>query len=115
MLDAIGNTPIVELRRIRPRHGARVMVKLESANPTGSMKDRIALAMISRAAEDGRLRPGGRVVEYTGGSTGMALAFVCAAGGYLCTLVSSDAFSEEKRTGMAALGAEVVIVPSDRK
>jgi cysteine synthase A len=115
MLDAIGNTPIVELQRIRPRHGARVMVKLESANPTGSMKDRIALAMVSRAAEDGRLIPGGRVVEYTGGSTGMALAFVCAAGGYRCTLVSSDAFSEEKLTGMAALGAEVVIVPSDRK
>jgi cysteine synthase len=115
MLDAVGNTPIVELQRIRPRSGARIMVKLEFANPTGSMKDRIALAMVSRAAADGRLAPGGRVVEYTGGSTGMALAFVCAAGGYRCTLVSSDAFSEEKRTGMAALGAEVVLVPSDRK
>jgi cysteine synthase A len=115
MLDVIGNTPIVELQRIRPNRGARIMVKLESANPTGSMKDRIALAMVSRAAADGRLLPGGRVVEYTGGSTGMALAFVCAAGGYKCTLVSSDAFSEEKRLGMAALGAEVVIVPSDRK
>jgi cysteine synthase A len=91
------------------------MVKLESANPTGSMKDRIAVAMVSRAAADGRLPPGGRVVEYTGGSTGMALAFVCAAGGYRCTLVSSDAFSEEKRAGMAAFGAEVVIVPSDHK
>ena len=115
MLDAVGNTPIVELQRIRARRGARVMVKLESANPTGSMKDRIALAMVSRAADDGRLVQGGRVVEYTGGSTGMALAFVCAAGGYRCTLVSSDAFSEEKRAGMAALGAEVVIVPSDHK
>jgi len=115
MLGAVGNTPIVELQRIRARRGARVMVKLESANPTGSMKDRIALAMVSRAADDGRLVQGGRVVEYTGGSTGMALAFVCAAGGYRCTLVSSDAFSEEKRTGMAALGAEVVIVPSDHK
>jgi len=91
------------------------MLKLESANPTGSMKDRIAVAMVTRAAADGRLAPGGRVVEYTGGSTGMALAFVCAAGGYRCTLVSSDAFSEEKLTGMAALGAEVVIVPSDGK
>jgi cysteine synthase A len=115
MLDAIGNTPIVELQRIRPRSGARIMVKLEFANPTGSMKDRIALAMVSSAAADGRLAPGGRVVEYTGGSTGMALAFVCAAGGYRCMLVSSDAFSEEKRTGMAALGADVVLVPSDRK
>lgn len=115
MLDAIGNTPLVELRTIRPRRGARVMVKLESANPTGSMKDRIALAMVSKAASDGRLPRGGRVVEYTGGSTGMALAFVCAAGGYRCTLVSSDAFSEEKRTGMTALGADVILVPSDRK
>jgi len=115
ILVAVGNTPIVELQRIRPRRGARVMLKLESANPTGSMKDRIAVAMVTRAAADGRLAPGGRVVEYTGGSTGMALAFVCAAGGYRCTLVSSDAFSEEKLTGMAALGAEVVIVPSDGK
>jgi cysteine synthase A len=115
MLDAIGNTPIVELRRIRPTRGARVLVKLELANPTGSMKDRIALAMVNRAAADGRLQPGGRVVEYTGGSTGMALAFVCSVGGYGCTLVSSDAFSEEKRTGMAAFGAEVLIVKSDRK
>lgn len=113
MLDAVGNTPLVELRTIRPGRGARVMVKLELANPTGSMKDRIALAMVSRAAADGRLQPGGRVVEYTGGSTGMALAFVCAAGGYRCSLVSSDAFSQEKRNGMAALGADVVVVPSD--
>jgi cysteine synthase len=115
MLDAVGNTPIVELQRIRARSGARIMLKLESANPTGSMKDRIAVAMVSRAAADGRLAPGGRVVEFTGGSTGMALAFVCAAGGYRCTLVSSDAFSEEKRMGMAAFGAEVVLVPSDHK
>ncbi|HKW72269.1 MAG TPA: cysteine synthase family protein [Candidatus Dormibacteraeota bacterium] len=115
MLDAVGNTPLVELRRVRPTKGARVMVKLEFANPTGSMKDRIALAMVTRAVVDGRLRPGGRVVEYTGGSTGMALAFVCAALGYGCTLVSSDAFSEEKRAGMAAFGAEVLIVASDRK
>src|ERR1035437_6250087 len=104
ILEAIGNTPIVELRRIRPSRGARVMIKLESANPTGSMKDRIALAMVNKAAADGRLPPRGRVVEYTGGSTGMALAFVCAASGYRCTLVTSDAFSEEKRTGMSALG-----------
>jgi cysteine synthase A len=115
LLEAVGNTPIVELQRIRPGRGGRVMVKLESMNPTGSMKDRIALAMITRAAADGRLAPGGRVVEYTGGSTGMALAFVCAASGYGCTLVSSDAFSEEKLTGMVALGADVVIVPSDHK
>lgn len=112
MLAAIGNTPLVELRRIRPRSGAKLMVKLEFANPTGSMKDRVALAMLTAAAADGRLKPGGRVVEYTGGSTGMALAFCCAALGYSCTLVSSDAFSDEKRLGMAAMGAEVVVVPS---
>jgi cysteine synthase len=115
ILDAVGNTPIVELLRIRPSRGARVMVKLELANPTGSMKDRVAMAMINAAAADGRLALGGRVVEYTGGSTGVSLAFVCAASGYLCTLVSSDAFSDEKLRGMAALGAELVIVASDRK
>jgi cysteine synthase A len=114
MLSAIGNPPIVELRRVRPARGARVMVKLEFANPTGSMKDRVALAMIGAAAGDGRLPPGGRVVEYTGGSTGTSLAFICAASGYQCTLVTSDAFSEEKRAAMAAYGAEVVLVPSDR-
>ncbi len=115
ILDAIGNTPIVELRRIRPPRGARVMVKLELANPTGSMKDRVAMAMVNAAASDGRLAPGGRVVEYTGGSTGISLAFVCAAGGYPCTLVSSDAVSDEKLRSMVALGAELVIVASDRK
>jgi cysteine synthase A len=115
MVDAIGNTPIIELQHVRPSGGARILVKLESANPTGSMKDRLALAMVSRAAADGRLAAGDRVVEYTGGSTGMSLAFVCAAGGYRCTLVSSDAFSEEKRASMEALGAEVILVPSDRK
>jgi cysteine synthase len=115
ILDAIGNTPIIELRRIRLSRGARVMVKLESANPTGSMKDRVAMAMVNAAASDGRLAPGGRVVEYTGGSTGISLAFVCAAGGYPCTLVSSDAVSDEKLRSMVALGAELVIVASDRK
>ena len=115
MLDGIGRTPIVELRSVQPARGARVMVKLESANPTGSMKDRVAQAMIGAAVADGRLRPGDRVVEYTGGSTGTALAFVCAAGGYRLTLVSSDAFSEEKIAHMRALGAEVLLVPSDRK
>lgn len=102
MLDAIGSTPIVEMHMIRPSRGARVMIKLESANPTGSMKDRIALAMVSRAAADGRLAPGGRVVEYTGGSTGMALAFVCAASGYRCTLVSSD----KQFDGITGVGRE---------
>jgi cysteine synthase A len=88
-------------------------VKLEGTNPTGSMKDRMALAMIARAEADGRLKPGRSVVEFTGGSTGTSLAFVCAARGYPLHLVSSDAFSQEKRDHMRALGAELVIVPSD--
>src|SRR3954453_20999619 len=87
----------------------RLLIKLESANPTGSMKDRMALAMIEAAERSGRLKPRGRVVEYTGGSTGVSLAFVCAARGYSLSLVTSDAFSIEKRRHMAALGAELTI------
>jgi cysteine synthase A len=107
-LAAIGRTPVVELRRIVPGGSARVLVKLESQNPTGSMKDRMALAVVEGAERSGRLQPGGRVVEYTGGSTGASLAFVCAAKGYAITLVTSDAFSREKRDHMRALGATVV-------
>lgn len=114
VLGVIGNTPLVPLRRLGSPDHARVVLKLESANPTGSMKDRMAQAAIEAAERDGRLRPGGTVVEYTGGSTGVALALVCAAKGYRCRLVSSDAFSREKLDHMAALGAEVTIVPSDR-
>jgi len=113
MLDAIGNTPIVELRRVVPGGCGRIFVKLESANPTGSMKDRMAKAIITRAAADGRLSPGGTVVEYTAGTTGISLAFVCAALGYKSHFVCSDAFSEEKHLTMRAYGAEVTDVPSD--
>ena len=113
MLHAIGNTPLVQLRSIVPRGSARVLVKLEGANPTGSMKDRMAASMIARAEADGRLKPGRPVVEFTGGSTGTSLAFVCAAKGYTLHLVSSDAFSQEKRDHMRAFGAELIIVPSD--
>ncbi len=113
MIESIGKTPLVELRRVVPSGSARVVVKLESHNPTGSMKDRMALGVIDRAAESGRLPEAGRVVEYTGGSTGTSLAFVCAARGYPITLVSSDAFSREKRDHMRALGAEVIEIPSD--
>ena len=115
ILEAIGNTPLVELRRIVPSGSARVIAKLESANPTGSMKDRIARAMVEAAAADGRLSPGGTVVEYTGGTTGISLALVCAALGYKTHFVSSDAFSEEKRQTMRAYGAEITTIPSDRK
>jgi cysteine synthase A len=113
ILQAIGNTSMVQLRNVVPPGGARILVKLESENPTGSMKDRMAQAMISRAEKDGRLKPGDTVVEYTGGSTGASLALICAAKGYRLRIVTSDAFSEEKRNHMAALGAELTLVPSE--
>lgn len=113
VLGAIGNTSMVRLGKVVPTGGASVFVKLEGENPTGSMKDRMALAVISRAEEDGRLRPGDTVVEYTGGSTGASLALVCAAKGYRLRIVTSDAFSQEKRDHMAALGAELTLVPSE--
>ena len=112
-LAGIGNTPLVELVKIVPAGSARVMVKLEFANPTGSMKDRMARAAIQSAAADGRLRPGDTVVEYTAGTTGVSLAFVCAALGYPLHVVFSDAFSIEKRLTMRAFGAEVELIPSD--
>ncbi len=113
ILQAIGNTSLVRLRRIAAPGGAQVLVKLEWENPTGSLKDRMATAVIARAEADGRLKPGDTVVEYTGGSTGTSLAFVCAAKGYRIRIVTSDAFSQEKRDHMAALGAELTIVPSE--
>jgi cysteine synthase len=112
VLQRIGGTPLLELRRIVPDGCARILIKVESVNPTGSMKDRMALAMIEAGERTGRLKAGGRVVEYTGGSTGVSLALVCAARGYPLSIVTSDAFSLEKRNHMAALGAELTIVPS---
>jgi cysteine synthase len=113
LLRAIGNTSIVRLRRVVPPGCADILVKLEWENPTGSMKDRMALAVISRAEQDGRLEHGDTVVEYTGGSTGASLALICAARDYRIRIVSSDAFSREKLDQMAALGAELVLVPSE--
>jgi cysteine synthase A len=113
VLKAIGNTSLVRLRKVVPPDCADILVKIEWENPTGSVKDRMASAVISRAEEDGRLRPGDTVVEYTGGSTGTSLAFVCAAKGYRIRIVSSDAFSREKLDHMAALGAELTLVPSE--
>jgi cysteine synthase A len=113
ILHAIGRTPLVRLRAVVPPDAADVLVKLEFYNPTGSYKDRMALAMIEGAEKRGALRPGMRVVEFTGGSTGSSLAMVCAAKGYRCVLLSSDAFAEEKLRTMRALGAELRIVPSD--
>ncbi|TWT09656.1 PLP-dependent cysteine synthase family protein [Reyranella sp. CPCC 100927] len=113
ILHSIGNTSLVPLRRIALPNAARILLKLESENPTGSMKDRMALAMIEAGEADGRLTPGGVVVEYTGGSTGVSLALVCAVRGYPLHIVTSDAFAQEKRDHMQALGARLHIVPSD--
>jgi cysteine synthase len=113
ILDGIGNTALLALRRVVPANGARILLKLESENPTGSMKDRMALAMIEAAEADGRLRPGGSVVEYTGGSTGVSLALVCAVKGYPLHIVTSDAFAREKLEHMRRLGATLQIVPSE--
>jgi cysteine synthase len=107
ILHAVGNTSIVRLRKVVPPGCADIFVKLEWENPTCSMKDRMAQAVISRAEEDGRLKPGDTVVEYTGGSTGTSLALACAAKGYRIHIVSSDAFSKEKLDHMAALGEEI--------
>lgn len=113
ILASVGGTPVVKLRKVVPDRCARVLVKLESHNPTGSMKDRMALAVVRGGVSSGRLTPSGTVVEYTGGSTGTSLAFVCAAMGYSITVVTSDAFSREKRDHMRALGATVIELPSE--
>jgi cysteine synthase A len=112
ILDAIGGTPLVRLRRVVPEGAADVLLKLEGGNPTGSYKDRMALAIIEGAERRGALRPGQRVVEFTGGSTGSSLAFVCAVKGYPLSLVSSDAFSPEKLQMMRVFGADLTVVPS---
>jgi len=113
VLKAIGRTPVVRLHRVVPQGAAEVLVKLEFINPTGSYKDRMALAMVEGAEASGRLRPGMRVVEFTGGSTGSSLGMVCAAKGYRFVVLSSDAFSREKLLTMKAFGADLRIVPSD--
>jgi cysteine synthase A len=113
ILQAIGNTSIVQLRHIVPPGYSKIFVKLEWENPTGSMKDRMAQAMISRAEEDGRLKPGDTIVEYTGGSTGISLALICVAKGYRLHIITSDAFSQDKLNQMSAFGAELTLVPSE--
>lgn len=113
ILEAIGNTSIVPLRNVVPSKSARLFAKLEWENPTGSMKDRMAVSMISAAEKNGRLKPGYTVVEYTGGSTGASLALVCSAKGYPMKIVTSDAASKEKRDQMAAFGAELTLVPTE--
>jgi cysteine synthase len=113
MLAAIGNTPLVRLARVVPKGAADVWVKLEYYNPTGSYKDRMALSMIERAEQRGTLKPGMTVVEYTGGSTGISLAFVCAVKGYRCRIVCNDAVALEKRRSMEVFGAELEVLKSE--
>jgi cysteine synthase len=113
LTEAVGQTPVVKLRRVVPENSADVFVKLESVNPTGSYKDRMALAMIEEAEKRGDLKLEMTVVEYTGGSTGSSLAFICAAKGYRFRVVSSDAFAPEKLRTMLAFGAELDIVKSE--
>ena len=112
ILDAIGNTPLVRLRRCAPQNGAELWLKLELRNPSGSMKDRMALAMIEGAERDGLISPGDTVVEYTGGSTGPALALVCCAKEYRALIVIADCFTEERIQLMRALGADIDLIPS---
>jgi cysteine synthase A len=112
-MNAIGKTPLIKLERLSEPGCADIYVKYEGANPTGSMKDRMALSMIEGAERRGELKPGGIVVEYTGGSTGSSLAMVCANKGYQAYFVTSDAFAEEKLQTMQAFGAQLEIVPSD--
>ena len=113
LTDVVGGTPVVQVIKVTPEGAADLFVKLEWFNPTGSYKDRMALAMVEEAERRGDLRPGMTVVEYTGGSTGSSLAFVCAAKGYRFKVVSSDAFSAEKLKTMTAFGADLTIVPSE--
>lgn len=108
-----GNTPLIKLTRLSPAGGAEIFVKYEGANPTGSMKDRMALAMIEGAERRGELSTGGTVVDYTGGSTGSSVAMVCATKGYKAHFVTSDAFSQEKLQTMRAFCAELEIFPSE--
>ncbi len=113
ILHCIGNTSLLALRHVVPENRSRILLKLEAENPTGSMKDRMALAMIEAAEADGRLAAGGFVVEYTGGSTGVSLSLICAVKGYPLHIVTSDAFAREKIEHMRVLGAQLQILRSD--
>ncbi len=113
ILHCIGNTSLLPLRKILPQNGARILLKIESENPTGSIKDRVAVAMIEAAERDGRLKPGGFVVEYTGGSTGVSLSLACAVKDYPIEIVTSDAFAQEKLDHMKLLGATLHVLKSD--
>ena len=112
-MNGIGNTPLIKIEKLIDSNSADIFVKLECANPTGSMKDRMALSMIEGAERRGELKVGGRVVDYTGGSTGSSLAMICSAKGYKAHFVSSDAFAAEKLQTMKAFGATLELIPSE--
>src|SRR5438034_3307470 len=112
ILELVGDTPIVRLERLSPPGGARIVAKLEYLNPGGSVKDRIGLAMIEAAEREGRLRPGGVIVEATSGNTGVGLAIAAAVKGYRCIFTMPDKMSQEKARLLRALGAEVIITPT---
>ncbi|GAB4517690.1 MAG: cysteine synthase A [Phycisphaerales bacterium] len=112
--DAIGATPLVGLRTLRPANGAEVLLKLEMLNPACSVKDRIGKAMIEAGERDGRITPDTRIIEPTSGNTGIALAFVCAAKGYALTLCMPESMSMERRAVLAHLGAELVLTPAEK-
>src|SRR6185436_468972 len=114
-MPAIGNTPLIKLERLAEPGCADIYVKYEGANPTGSMKDRMALSMVEGAEKRGDIKAGGRILDYTGGSTGSSLAMVCATKGYKAYFVSSDAFAEEKLQTMRAFGATLEIFPSENR
>lgn len=116
LLELVADTPLVEVRRLaRDRPRARLLGKLESANPGGSVKDRICLAMIERAERDGELGPGGTVVEPTSGNTGIGLALVCAARGYRCVLTMPESMSLERRQLLESFGAKLVLTPEQEQ
>lgn len=111
-MEGIGNTPLIKLKHLTDANSAAIYVKFEGANPTGSMKDRMALSMIEEAEKRGDLQKGGTVVDYTGGSTGSSLAMICSAKGYKAHFVSSDAFAQEKLQTMRVFGAKLELIPS---
>ena len=113
-LTAVGSTPLIELPRMAPHSGVRIFAKLEDQNPTGSVKDRVALSMVEAAEETGELEPGQRILEPTSGNTGIALAFVAAVKGYRLIIVMPETMSLERRALLRAFGAELVLTPGPK-
>src|SRR6188768_615710 len=111
IVEAIGNTPLVELRRFSPKPGVRIYAKLESFNPTGSVKDRVARSLIERAEEDGLIAPGQTILEPTSGNTGISLAMICSRKGYLLKVVMPDNVTPERTQLLRMYGADIIYSP----